>query len=135
MPYTEGMLQADEFREWAKQRLLGCNVDAELLSFEAHAMANDRRLRDWQAGFRQWLLKARADARPPTRGASTPSAAPPTREQAEWFVRQWIKGAHGQEVAATWVGPGYAPSDERAWPIVSDAYSRLKADWTEGRRW
>ncbi|GAA1337217.1 hypothetical protein [Arthrobacter roseus] len=36
----------------------GIRLDFEADRFRAHAEANDRRLRDWDAGFRNWLLKA-----------------------------------------------------------------------------
>lgn len=36
----------------------GINVEFQSERFRTHAEANDRRLRDWDAGFRNWLLKA-----------------------------------------------------------------------------
>ncbi|ASN20675.1 hypothetical protein [Arthrobacter sp. YN] len=42
--------------EYAKSRLL--NLDSEAERFRLHAQANDRRLRDWDSGFRMWLTKA-----------------------------------------------------------------------------
>ena len=34
-------------------------LEGEAERFKLHAQANDRRLRDWDAGFRMWLTKAR----------------------------------------------------------------------------
>lgn len=36
----------------------GINVDFQAERFRNHAQANDRRARDWDAAFRNWLLKA-----------------------------------------------------------------------------
>lgn len=47
----------DNHREQARAQ--GVDVDREASSFRDHAAANDRRLRDWDAGFRMWLTKAR----------------------------------------------------------------------------
>lgn len=45
----------------------GLDVRQEFQAFSAHAAANDRRLRDWDAGFRMWLTKARPSASGPVR--------------------------------------------------------------------
>ena len=37
------------------------DLSSEAFRFRAHADANDRRLRDWNAGFRMWLSKATPD--------------------------------------------------------------------------
>lgn len=42
--------------EYAKSRLL--NLEQETERFKLHAETHDRRLRDWDAGFRMWLSKA-----------------------------------------------------------------------------
>src|SRR5690606_616450 len=36
----------------------GINLDFQAERFRNHAQANDRRARDWDAAFRNWLLKA-----------------------------------------------------------------------------
>jgi hypothetical protein len=47
----------DQHRATAVER--GLNLDRAVETFKAHAEANDRRLVDWDAGFRQWLAKER----------------------------------------------------------------------------
>lgn len=47
----------DNHREQA--RAAAVDIDRETAAFKDHAQANDRRLRDWDAGFRMWLTKAR----------------------------------------------------------------------------
>jgi len=49
-------------------RAQGVDVEREASAFRDHALANDRRLRDWDAGFRMWLTKAR-----PAFGGSRPA--------------------------------------------------------------
>ena len=43
--------------DYARSKNLDIAMEAE--RFKAHAQANDRRLRDWNAGFRMWLTKAK----------------------------------------------------------------------------
>jgi hypothetical protein len=43
---------------WAKARDAGLHIKHEADEFRAHARANDRRQRDWDAAFDQWLLKS-----------------------------------------------------------------------------
>lgn len=49
----------------------GLDLSTESMKFRTHAAANDRRLRNWDAGFTQWLLRAReyAVARVPSASA------------------------------------------------------------------
>lgn len=47
----------DAHRAYAKERGLDLAKEAE--TFQLHARSNDRRLRDWDSGFRMWLSKAR----------------------------------------------------------------------------
>jgi hypothetical protein len=51
----------------------GVNVDRELQRFRDHAAATDRRLVDWNAGFRMWLSKATPERGSP-RGPQSPTA-------------------------------------------------------------
>ena len=46
----------DSHRAFASE--LGVDCDREARRFRAHAEANDRRMRDWDAAFRMWLDKA-----------------------------------------------------------------------------
>ena len=43
--------------DYARSKNLDIALETE--RFKAHAQANDRRLRDWNAGFRMWLTKAK----------------------------------------------------------------------------
>lgn len=56
-PLPDGWQPTDTHRQRAKDR--GIDLDREVETFKAHAEANDRRLVDWNAGFTQWLSKAR----------------------------------------------------------------------------
>ena len=42
----------------AKARQLGVDLKTELETFTNHALANGRSAKDWQAAFRNWLIKA-----------------------------------------------------------------------------
>lgn len=42
----------------AKSRQLGVDLPSELEKFTNHAQANGRTAKDWQAAFRNWLIKA-----------------------------------------------------------------------------
>ena len=55
----------DAHREYARAR--GLNLEEQAERFKIHAEAHDRRLRDWDAGFRMWLTKATP---PPPKSAS-----------------------------------------------------------------
>ncbi|MFK0002555.1 hypothetical protein [Paenarthrobacter sp. NPDC090522] len=46
----------DAHRAYATEKTV--NIDREAERFKLHAQANDRRLRNWDAGFRMWLSKA-----------------------------------------------------------------------------
>jgi hypothetical protein len=46
----------------------GVNLDHEADQFRAHAQANDRRLANWDQGFRQWLGNARPNGTAHTNG-------------------------------------------------------------------
>jgi hypothetical protein len=46
----------DAHRDFAKSR--GLDLEEQAERFKLHATAHDRRLRDWDAGFRMWLTKA-----------------------------------------------------------------------------
>ena len=65
-----------------KARELNVDLLREAETFRAHAEANDRRAKRWNAAFTQWLLKAR----PMPRGAA-PLPIPGTRPLEEWELR------------------------------------------------
>jgi hypothetical protein len=52
----------------------GIDLGHEVSQFRAHATANDRRQRDWDAAFRQWLGNAKQWAKPDRPGPSMPVA-------------------------------------------------------------
>jgi len=58
----------------------GVDVSAEAEAFRFHAQANDRRFRDWDAGFNTWLVKARPVQQYPGR---RPSGAGPQMSTGE----------------------------------------------------
>ena len=51
---------SDSMRDWATSRVPGIDVDREAEQFVNHAQANGRKLVNWEAGWRQWMLKALA---------------------------------------------------------------------------
>jgi hypothetical protein len=53
----EGWVPNDAHRDYAKAKSLDLPGEAE--RFRLHAQAHDRKLRDWDAGFRMWLSKAK----------------------------------------------------------------------------
>lgn len=55
-PIPAGWAPTSAHIEYAKQRNLDLEGEAE--RFRLHAASHDRRLRDWDAGFRMWLTKA-----------------------------------------------------------------------------
>jgi hypothetical protein len=64
-----------ELRSWAKTRNLTVDLDHQTELFINHALQNDRRCRDWDAAWRNWMLKAQefaardlGDSRPGQRG-------------------------------------------------------------------
>ena len=65
-----------------KARELNVDLLREAETFRAHAEANDRRAKRWNAAFTQWLLKAR----PMPRGAA-PLPIPGARLLEEWELR------------------------------------------------
>jgi len=52
----------------------GIDLGHEVAQFRAHAVANDRRQRDWDAAFRQWLGNAKKWAKSDRPGPSMPVA-------------------------------------------------------------
>lgn len=56
-PLPEGWAPNSAHKDMAKTK--GLDLDTEAETFKNHAMANDRRLRDWNAGFRMWLTKSK----------------------------------------------------------------------------
>jgi hypothetical protein len=60
-------------RTWASERVPAINLARETEKFKNHAKANDRRQVDWQAAWRNWMLKAQEFAersqRPAARGS------------------------------------------------------------------
>lgn len=56
-PLPAGWEPNDAHRGFAREKNIFLEGEAE--RFKLHAQANDRRLRDWDAGFRMWLTKAR----------------------------------------------------------------------------
>jgi hypothetical protein len=65
-PLPEDWTPTDAHREQARQ--LGIDVEREAVRFRAHAEANDRRQREWNAAFRLWLDRA------PQMGGARPAA-------------------------------------------------------------
>lgn len=49
---------SDEWRLWARQHHVSVDLDAELEKFRDWHRSKGRRLKDWPAGFRNWLRKA-----------------------------------------------------------------------------
>lgn len=64
-PLPDDLEPNDGHREQA--RTAHVNLAYELARFRNYAQANDRRVRDWDAAFRNWLLKAAKDGRPTDR--------------------------------------------------------------------
>lgn len=56
LPLPESWAPKSAHFEFAKEKNLNIANEAERFTF--HAKANDRRLRDWDSGFRMWLSKA-----------------------------------------------------------------------------
>lgn len=54
----DGWAPNDNHREQARAERI--DLVKETAAFKDHALANDRRLRDWDAGFRMWLGKAKS---------------------------------------------------------------------------
>lgn len=52
----DGWAPTEEHSRYASERGLDLHREAE--AFRAHAEANDRRVANWNAAFRQWLIKA-----------------------------------------------------------------------------
>jgi hypothetical protein len=66
IPDDFGMTAA--MRAWARERVPAINLARETEKFMNHAKANDRRLVDWPAAWRNWMLKAQEfaeEAHPP----------------------------------------------------------------------
>lgn len=55
-PLPDSWLPTDKHLELARSR--GVDVELEAESFRAHAQTHDRRAANWDAAFRNWLLKA-----------------------------------------------------------------------------
>lgn len=64
-PIPEDWTPTDGHRQYATEH--GIDLSSEAFKFRNHAIANDRRQRDWDASFRMWLAKAKdfAPARRP----------------------------------------------------------------------
>lgn len=60
----------------------GLDLSSESFAFRAHAVANDRRMRDWDAAFSMWLSKSRQFAR--TQQASQP--------RSQWDRAERVRG-------------------------------------------
>lgn len=60
-PIPDDWQPHDLHREQARAK--GLDVESEAESFRNHAESVDRRLADWNAGFRNWLKKAQARPR------------------------------------------------------------------------
>ncbi len=52
---TDWKLTTEEAAQWSKH---GLNPHIEFASFKDHALANDRRCKDWQAAYRNWCRKS-----------------------------------------------------------------------------
>lgn len=73
MPIPDDWAPTDTHRAKLGHLPAGIDLAAEADAFRNHALANDRRLVDWNAGFHNWLGKARP--RPvPGQGAATTKA-------------------------------------------------------------
>lgn len=56
-PLPEAWVPSQRHIEFAREN--GIDVQSEAMKFRSHAIANDRRQRQWDATFTTWLLKAR----------------------------------------------------------------------------
>lgn len=65
MRIPDGWMPNDSHREKAREKHLDVTVMAE--AFRNHAEANDRRARNWDAAFRNWILKANPGTPPAAR--------------------------------------------------------------------
>jgi hypothetical protein len=70
-------------------RSAGVNLDAHLQaqSFRDHALAHDRRVRDWPAAFRGWITKAIGFAGPKDKLAVTVADVAPVSPDQAWRFR------------------------------------------------
>lgn len=62
-----------EMRQWAAEHTPGVDIDHETAKFRDHAHANGRTLKDWTAGWRNWMRNAakwQPGQRPPLRAVS-----------------------------------------------------------------
>lgn len=59
----------------------GIDLATEATAFQAHAQANDRTLANWNAGFTQWLTKARPQ---PPRAPQTARGHRPGTQPSDW---------------------------------------------------
>jgi hypothetical protein len=95
--------EADRFLE------SGYNIDAahEAEKFRANAETNDRRLRNWRAGFRTWCLKAR-DFAPAT------SRIPKPASQAGPRLIDWPARIAGYQHTGYWEASEWGPKPGKA---------------------
>jgi len=75
LPFPSGrFLLTGAMSEWARKENLGhIDLRAETAKFKDHALANDRRCRDWVAAWRNWIRNAAKwqPAGPATRAGTT----------------------------------------------------------------
>jgi hypothetical protein len=59
VPLPDDFTVTDEMRAWAAAHTPGIDVERATAKFRNHAIANDRRQRDWTAAWRNWMLTER----------------------------------------------------------------------------
>ena len=72
-PFPEGRFMLTvEMRAWAKSNGFGhIDLRSETAMFKDHALANDRRARDWVAAWRTWIRRAAVYRPAPANGKTT----------------------------------------------------------------
>lgn len=59
LPLPDNFAATDAMRAWAAENTPGVDIDRATAKFRNHAIANDRRQRDWLAAWRNWMLNER----------------------------------------------------------------------------
>jgi hypothetical protein len=78
-PIGDDFSVTDEMRQWARDSGLEVDLVYETAQFRDHAIAHDRRARNWEAAWRTWIRKAEE-----IRLARQPSMSPLTPPRQEW---------------------------------------------------
>ena len=111
MPIPEGFPDAEAIDEASgirRERGVVLDVGRQAERFRQHALSNDRRLRDWRAGWRNWIGIACDDASPEPSRAQVADRAPwagpaalraaVVRQMDESWAAGWFDQARYQEV-------------------------------------